>query len=161
MKKIAFIIISLFIGQAYSNPLQSAAETNFDVTVQGSCFFDSPLFMGNFGSIPSGEVGMTGVEIGLTCSFNSPYTIKPINDTATQTGGYNEPLLLKAYKNSSFTDQMTTSNVIPNTGSGVSQKMIVYFKLTGKGKDFGNGNGVVEKFDFSNKPFVYPLVVVY
>ncbi len=160
-KKLFIIFFSISASIASANPLASNADVNIDVSVQPSCFFESPLFFGSFGSIPSGEVGMTGVEIALICSHSSAYTIKPINDQSTKTGGFNENLLLRAFKNSSFTDQLTTSNVITNTGTGTTQRMTIYFKLTGKGKDFGNGNGVVEKFDFSNSAFVFPIAVVY
>lgn len=160
-KNLLVLFFSIYASIASANPLASNADVNINVSVQPSCFFESPLFFGNFGSIPSGEVGMTGVEIALICSHSSAYTIKPINDQATKTGGYNENLILKAYKNSAFSDPLTTTNVITSTGTGTTQRMTIYFKLTGKGKDFGNGNGVVEKFDFSNNAFVYPIAVVY
>lgn len=160
-KKLLLSLFLLFSQFSHANPLSQALETEFTVNVQSSCFFESPLFVGNFGTISSGEVGLTGVEIALVCSNNLPYSIKPINDQVTKVGGYGENLILKAYKNSAYSDQLSLTNNITNTGVGLQQRMVIYFKLTGKGKDFGNGNGVVEKFDFSNSPFNYPIQIVY
>ncbi len=160
MKKL-LLLLSAFIFSTSNASAATNATVDFSVDITPGCFFSSPIYVGDFGNIPSGEVGMTGVEVSLTCAYTLDYAITPMNTTVTTTGGYNEQLVLSAYKNSTFSDQLSTSNNIVSVGSGNLQKVNIYFKLNGKGRDFGQGNSVVEKFNFNSAPIVYPIVVTY
>ena len=161
LKKLIFISMTFFASQIMANPQTNNVNVTVSSSVSGACYFTSPLYIGGFGQVPSGEVGKTSINVSIVCSHDLPYSVLPINNTITRTGGNNENLVLSAYKNPSYTEQFTTTNTYTGVGIGEAQSLPFYFKLNGKGRDYGDGNGVVEGYDFSQAPLVYPIQITY
>ncbi len=168
MKKLFALIISVLLtSNSFAATTTDSGEVSVSVEILDSCRFLSGVFNGNFGDVNAGTVPTTSVAISWFCSPGiTMYSILPLNTTISKTNtltNASEDLVLSAYKDNAFSNQMTTSSGFSGAGNGQVTTENIYFKLTGKGPDLGLGNVVVEPVNFNNQTnaLVYPLHLQY
>lgn len=168
MRKLSKILLSIFavVGISSAYAANDNSEISTSISIVSSCKFTSGLFTGDFGTMDAGSVATTAVQIAWWCAPDATYTITPINATITKTntnGSITEDLLLTAYTDNQFTSQFnSTTNTISGQGTGLVQNQNIYFKLTGKGPDLGNGKIIVEPVVFNmTNALQYPIHLAY
>ncbi len=147
------------ITQDCSNP-DFTNTSNSSVCLIGQILEGCKLSSGNYyTSINSvaGNVGLTAVDLKITCSTGMPYHLKPIHEKI-ELAGTDEILRLTGWKDSGRGDKLTPLSAKVINGTGSEQSITIYFTLEGKGKSGLYGNSVVNKY---NGSAVYPIQINY
>ncbi len=147
------------VTQDCANP-DTANTSNSSVCLIGQVLEGCKLSAGNYyTSINSvaGNVGLTAVDLKITCSTGMPYHLKPIHDNI-QLAGTDETLRLTGWKDSGRGDKLTPLSAKVINGTGSEQSITIYFTLEGKGRSGLYGNSVVNKY---NGSAVYPIQINY
>ncbi len=153
------ITVAPVVTQDCSNP-DASNTTNSSICLIGQVIEGCKLTTGNYNTTinsVAGNVGLTAVDVKITCSTGLPFHIKPIHDKI-DLAGTDETLRLTGWKDSGRGDKLTPLSAKVMNGTGTEQSIPIYFTLEGKGKSGLYGNSVVNKY---NGTTVYPIQIVY
>ncbi len=145
--------------QDCSNP-DFTNKTNASICLVGNiipgCKISSPNYITSINT-PAGNVGLTSVELKITCSNGVDYHIKPIHEQIS-VQGTDETLKLTGWKDGGRGDKLTPLSAKVQSGNGSEQSIPIYFTLEGKGRSAAYGNTIVNPFVGS---ITYPIQINY
>ncbi len=145
--------------QDCSNP-DFTNKTNASICLVGQiipgCKISSPNYITSINT-PAGNVGLTSVDLKITCSNGVNYHIMPIHENIS-VQGTDETLKLTGWKDGGRGDKLTPLSAKVQSGNGSEQSIPIYFTLEGKGKSTAYGNTIVNPFVGS---ISYPIQINY
>jgi len=106
------------------------------------CTFEQTSYTANIGTISAMTVGEVSTTIGISCPVGTNYYLSPtvnkINVFST-----NETLEIKVSDSPTYSNFLTTSDIISGTGNGTTVYHNLYFRvnsLNSDAPDFGKGS---------------------
>ncbi len=147
------------VVQDCSNPDYSK-KTSSSICLVGQVIEGCKLTTDNYQAsinVVAGNVGLTSVDLKITCSTGVNYHLKPIHDMIS-IPGTQETLKLTGWKDSGRGDKLTPLSAKVMSGNGSEQSIPIYFTLEGKGPTGTYGNAIVNKFVGTA---VYPVQIDY
>ncbi len=153
------VIAPVVTTQDCSNP-DFSNKTNASICLVGQiipgCKISSPNYITSINT-PAGNVGLTSVDLKITCSNGVNYHIMPIHENIS-VQGTDETLKLTGWKDGGRADKLTPLSAKVQSGNGSEQSVPIYFTLEGKGKTAAYGNTIVNPFVGS---ITYPIQINY
>ncbi len=184
MKK-SILAIALAAVSATSFAGTDTAEIQMNISVTPACIFTDLNKVYDMSiSGAAGEVAYGNVTVSTQCSSQAtPVGLQPRNEIARSFGSIDagavdqtvgtmtllesdlvknpnqETLTLRPFKDALTTSAWTSANPIVVNANGTEELNTVYFKLTGTGPDFGEGQVIVNKFE--GTAIQFPIEVAY
>lgn len=139
------------------NNKQLDSNICLNLTVVSGCRLIQDVYAADFGIISAGNIAESVANITLICSTGQTFKIKPgfdHKDVAKTHETYQATMWVDTGKNV----RLLSNGGINGVGTGQIQTLPIYMKITGKGKDFGRGNVIVEATQFTD---TYPIELAY
>ncbi len=139
------------------NNKQLDSNICLSLNVLSGCRLIQDIYAADFGIISAGNIAESVANITLICSTGQTFKIKPAfdhKDVAKTHETYQATMWVDTGKNV----RLLSNGGINGVGTGQVQTMPIYMKITGKGKDFGRGNVIIEATQFTES---YPIELAY